>query len=100
MTILLKRDEGITKVYTGTGEQEEIIFDIKDGYPMKGTLSCIGGSVDDEFVVKEKTNDTWDDVLFSCEGKIPPVPNTGKSKGIKVNIINNVSGNIKLQILL
>jgi len=99
MIILLKRDEAIKKVYDGIGEQEEIIFDIKNGYPLEGTISCIGGSSEDEFVIKEKIVD-WEDELYSCEGKIQRVSITGKSRGAKVNIIKNVSGNIKFEILL
>ena len=99
MTKLLKKDESYSVAYTGTGEQEEILFDISQGYQTKGSLRIIGG-VDDQFTLKAKIGDTYQDIVSSSEGKIEDLTIFGKSKGIKLDIANNVSGDIGLEIIL
>lgn len=99
MTVLIQRDEDKTITYIGTGAQEEILFDKSDGYPRMGTVRVTGGS-SDVFALKTKTGDTYRTEIDSVDGIIPPLPIFSKGKGLTVDITDNVSGAIKIEVLL
>lgn len=99
MTKFLKVDENYTVVYTGTGQQEEIIFDISKGYPFGGTVIITGGS-SDVFSVKTKTGNSYQTEIDSVDGKIPHLPIFSKGQGLLVDISSNISQAIKLEIIL
>jgi len=98
MTRYISKD-GIDKiVYTGTGVQEDILFKKDSGYSLDGSIRVTGG-VSDVFTLQEKLVD-WQDEIVSSGGKIPSLPITGKSAGVRLNIGTNISGNIILEIIL
>lgn len=99
MTIILKKDEFKKIIYTGTGDQEEIIFDIFGGYPIGGTINIEGGATD-VFTLKTKIAEDWNDSISSSSGKIQDLAIVSKGKGFLLNITTNISGSIKLEILV
>lgn len=95
--MIITRDQLKKITYTGTGLQEELLFDISEGFPINGTIRVTGGA-SDVFTLQEKLID-WVDNISSSSGKIPSMPITGKSAGFKLNITTNTSGSIILEII-
>ena len=99
MVKILTKDEKYSVIYTTTGTKEEVLFDIKEGYILGGTIRVTGGS-SDIFHLQTKTVSDFKTEISSNNGTIPPLEISSKGSGIRLIIDTNISENIELEVLL
>ena len=95
-SIRLATNDSIYAVYDITGIQNEFTF---FDNPTGGTVR-VYGETGDIFEVQTKISNDFESELLSYDGKIMSAPFASKGIAMRLNVIANVSGAIKMEVKL